>query len=163
MDANTAEVLRKYLLNHLEHEHPVTLTVIEACPDDKLQYKPHEKAMEFGAMAVHIYGATKWFISLIKKGQGGGGEPPPPPTTKAGIIAACKAMQEEFVKELKALSTDELVAKHDVMGFMQEHGIILMTWHANHMIHHRAQLQTYLRTMGAKCPSIYGGSADTAM
>ena len=30
----------------------------------------------------------------------------------------------------------------------------------NHMIHHRGQLSAYLRPMGAKVPSIYGGSAD---
>ena len=30
----------------------------------------------------------------------------------------------------------------------------------NHWYHHRGQLSTYLRPMGAKCPSIYGGSYD---
>ena len=30
----------------------------------------------------------------------------------------------------------------------------------SHTIHHRGQLSTYLRPMGAKVPSIYGGSAD---
>jgi len=30
----------------------------------------------------------------------------------------------------------------------------------NHSIHHRGQLATYLRPMGAKVPSIYGGSYD---
>ena len=30
----------------------------------------------------------------------------------------------------------------------------------NHGIHHRGQLAAYLRPMGSKVPSIYGGSAD---
>ena len=30
-------------------------------------------------------------------------------------------------------------------------------------IHHRGQLSTYLRAMGAKVPSIYGPSADTKL
>jgi len=30
----------------------------------------------------------------------------------------------------------------------------------NHSIHHRGELATYLRPMGSKCPSIYGGSYD---
>jgi uncharacterized damage-inducible protein DinB len=29
-----------------------------------------------------------------------------------------------------------------------------------HMVHHRGQLSTYLRPMGGKVPSIYGGSFD---
>jgi uncharacterized damage-inducible protein DinB len=30
----------------------------------------------------------------------------------------------------------------------------------NHTIHHRGELSTYLRPMGSKVPSIYGGSYD---
>ena len=30
----------------------------------------------------------------------------------------------------------------------------------NHGVHHLGQLMTYLRAMGSKVPSIYGGSAD---
>jgi uncharacterized damage-inducible protein DinB len=30
----------------------------------------------------------------------------------------------------------------------------------NHSVHHRGALATYLRPMGAKIPSIYGGSYD---
>jgi uncharacterized damage-inducible protein DinB len=30
----------------------------------------------------------------------------------------------------------------------------------NHSVHHRGQLAAYLRAMGGKVPSIYGGSAD---
>jgi uncharacterized damage-inducible protein DinB len=32
----------------------------------------------------------------------------------------------------------------------------------HHSIHHRGQLSTYLRPMGAKVPSIYGESYDAA-
>jgi Uncharacterized protein conserved in bacteria len=32
----------------------------------------------------------------------------------------------------------------------------------NHSIHHRGQLTMYLRPMGAKVPSIYGESYDSA-
>ena len=32
----------------------------------------------------------------------------------------------------------------------------------NHMVHHRGQLATYLRPMGGKVPSMYGGSFDEA-
>ena len=31
---------------------------------------------------------------------------------------------------------------------------------SNHSIHHRGELTTYLRPMGSKVPSIYGGSYD---
>jgi uncharacterized damage-inducible protein DinB len=33
----------------------------------------------------------------------------------------------------------------------------------NHGVHHRGQLAAYLRPMGSRVPSIYGGSADEPM
>jgi len=35
-----------------------------------------------------------------------------------------------------------------------------LVWTLVHMVHHRGQLTTYLRPMGSKVPSIYGGSYD---
>ena len=35
-----------------------------------------------------------------------------------------------------------------------------LVWQVAHNAHHRGQLSTYLRPMGAKVPSIYGGSFD---
>ena len=38
--------------------------------------------------------------------------------------------------------------------------IVLRTSCLNHLVHHRGQLTVYLRTSGAKVPSLYGPSAD---
>jgi len=46
------------------------------------------------------------------------------------------------------------------MNFATLPVVIYIGWWANHMIHHRGQLSTYLRAMNAHVPSIYGGSAD---
>ena len=46
------------------------------------------------------------------------------------------------------------------MNFMTLPVVIYVGWWANHIIHHRGQLSTYLRAMNAHVPSIYGGSAD---
>jgi uncharacterized damage-inducible protein DinB len=39
---------------------------------------------------------------------------------------------------------------------------VLRSMILNHIIHHRGQLSSYLRSMGAKVPSIYGESYDDA-
>jgi uncharacterized damage-inducible protein DinB len=41
-------------------------------------------------------------------------------------------------------------------------GIMFLQLAMNHTIHHRGQLSMYLRPTGAKVPSIYGESYDTA-
>jgi uncharacterized damage-inducible protein DinB len=41
--------------------------------------------------------------------------------------------------------------------------LVYVQFMLSHTIHHRGQLSVYLRPMGAKVPSIYGGSADEPM
>jgi uncharacterized damage-inducible protein DinB len=41
--------------------------------------------------------------------------------------------------------------------------VMYLQFMLNHSIHHRGQLSSYLRPMGAKVPSIYGGSFDEPM
>jgi uncharacterized damage-inducible protein DinB len=46
-------------------------------------------------------------------------------------------------------------------GFATFPAIVLLQLILNHTIHHRGQLSTYLRPMGAKMPPLYGPSHDT--
>ncbi|MEZ4457981.1 MAG: DinB family protein [Gemmatimonadales bacterium] len=56
----------------------------------------------------------------------------------------------------------DLAKTIDFFGFMQ--GLVgFMGMGNNHGIHHRGQLAAYLRAMGSKVPTIYGGSADEPM
>ena len=48
----------------------------------------------------------------------------------------------------------------DFMGVFQQPAVGFVTMAINHTIHHRGQLSSYLRPMGAKVPAIYGMSAD---
>jgi uncharacterized damage-inducible protein DinB len=51
----------------------------------------------------------------------------------------------------------------DFYGVMQMPAIKYMNFLIKHSVHHRGQLSAYLRPMGGKVPSIYGGSADEPM
>jgi uncharacterized damage-inducible protein DinB len=57
---------------------------------------------------------------------------------------------------------DELVKIIDFRGLFQLPAIAFLQIGLNHSIHHRGQLSMYLRPMGAKVPSIYGESYDSA-
>ena len=41
--------------------------------------------------------------------------------------------------------------------------VTFLSLNLRHLVHHRGQLSAYLRPMGGKVPSIYGGSADEPM
>ena len=66
----------------------------------------------------------------------------------------------EKLKTLRALPEDKLTQPVDFFGIMTAPNASYLGIAANHGIHHRGQLAAYLRPMGSKVPSIYGGSAD---
>jgi uncharacterized damage-inducible protein DinB len=45
---------------------------------------------------------------------------------------------------------------------MKNPAVVFLNFALVHSVHHRGQLAAYLRPMGGKVPSIYGGSADEA-
>ena len=66
------------------------------------------------------------------------------------------------VERVAALSGDALVKVIDFRGLFKFPAVNFLQVGLNHSIHHRGQLTMYLRPMGAKVPSIYGESYDSA-
>ena len=64
------------------------------------------------------------------------------------------------VRRLEVTNGDELLRMVDFYGLRTFPTIVLLQLILNHTIHHRGQLSTYLRPMGAKVPSLYGPSYD---
>ena len=71
--------------------------------------------------------------------------------------------KREFPKRIDRLRqtpAEQLAKEVDFFGIEKGPSISYLGLANNHSIHHRGQLMTYLRAMGSKVPSIYGGSAD---
>jgi uncharacterized damage-inducible protein DinB len=64
------------------------------------------------------------------------------------------------IERVRSLSAQQLSAPLDFMGAFNLPAVAYLGFLNNHSIHHRGELATYLRPMGSKCPSIYGGSYD---
>ena len=64
---------------------------------------------------------------------------------------------------IKAAPDDALVKVVDFRGIFQLPAVAFLQSSMHHVIHHRGQLSTYLRPMGAKVPAIYGESYDSAL
>ena len=156
-------------LDELEQEAVGTKRALERVPANKLTWKPHEKSLSFGQLALHIAtlpGALAE-ISML-------------PTFEAGTV----------IPRPEAKSVDELLATHDasvarareILGSMNDaaldtpwkivmgskeimqmpRGQFIRSVLFNHWYHHCGQLTVYLRETGALVPSLYGPSADEA-
>jgi len=144
------------------HESVTTRKVLAAVPVDKGDYTPAEKSMSAIDLAWHIASAEVWFFTSIADGAfpKGGGARPEEIKTSADVVAWYDANHGPALERVKALSGEAAAKIVDFYGIIQMPAVAFMQFNVKHTCHHRGQLSVYLRPMGAKVPSIYGGSAD---
>jgi uncharacterized damage-inducible protein DinB len=162
MTPQEARIISDFLLPQIEQEVQTTTKVLAAVPEDKKDYTPESKCdtkcMTAGELVRHIAGTDLWFLDGIINGEFAQ-EPPVSGGPIADIAANYQHRAGELLAKLKQLPAEHLAK--DVQFFMWNlPNATYLQFMQKHSVHHRGQLSAYLRPMGAKVPSIYGGSAD---
>jgi uncharacterized damage-inducible protein DinB len=158
MSPDQAKGLSLFLLAALEQESVTTRKVLAAVPEDKADYRPHPTNKSARELAIHIPTSEVWFLNGIATGNFPMEEGPQFKT----VAEALAFYEREFpaaLEKVKQLSGEQMAAIVDFFG-MKFPNVIYLNFCQVHSIHHRGQLSSYLRPMGSKVPSIYGGSAD---
>ncbi len=152
-----------------EFEFQITMNVLRAIPEDKIEFKPHDKFFSARRLAWHLVRIEDIFGRGVLKDKIVIGEStlfPDPPATIAEMIAIAEKQHPEIVNSWRALDETALQQK---IPFTSPDGVVrrelprkayLRITLMHHIIHHRGQLSLMLRLMGAKVPSIYGPSGD---
>lgn len=156
------------ILMEMDQEAETTKKLLEIIPEDKLSWRPHQKARSLGELALHIAQVQGLAAEM---GQPDTLELPTfPPDEEATSRAQILGSFVESLKKAKDIvgSTDD--AKAVAEWKLTKQGITLMAmprlgfWRGlllSHNYHHRGQLSAYLRELDVPIPSIYGPSADT--
>ena len=155
------------LLQELEQEAQTTRRVLERVPNDKLSWRPHEKARTLGELALHVAlvpGSVAEFVAAESPVQAPEFSDPSPRQASELV----PAFEESIAKAKKVLSGMDDVALQSTWGMMKgERELLaiprvamLRSVMLNHWYHHRGQLSVYLRQLDVPIPSIYGPSAD---
>ena len=122
--------------------------------------RPHSKsAIE---LVRHIAVAENRFLETVINGVFDANAGALPDTVKTPQEVAVW-YEQRFEKNFEALTKlrgDQLVKMVDFRGLFQRPAVSFALLGMVHTIHHRGQLSSYLRCMGAKVPSIYGESYD---
>jgi len=160
MTPEMAAGLRDVYLQTLRSEVPTTARVLAAVPDDKASYAPHETSMNAQDLAAHVAIVDMWFLESIAAGsfdrpENPGGETPKPSQAATMYQNAMPGLMDKVA----ALSPEHL-ANPVKFYHLTLPNVLYLDFCIRHCVHHRGQLSAYLRPMGAKVPSIYGGSAD---
>jgi uncharacterized damage-inducible protein DinB len=161
MQAEQARFLLNFLMPVVESEFATTRKVVAAIPEGQRDYRPHPIVKTALELAWHLVSSEAWFLEGIIQGQfGTEGEKLPGDATVASVAEWYQGKAPALYQKMKALGDAELVRRIPFYGVMNEPAVGYLTLILVHAVHHRGQLSTYLRAMGAKVPSIYGGSAD---
>lgn len=155
------------LIAELEHEIISTGKLLEAVPENKLDWQPHPKAMTLGELALHVATISGGVGAYADAGN----------TTVETLIDHRKTLNkaeilegfQTSIKTAKAILSkvdDEWekkswnLTKNGTTIFTIPRSLMVRLLMFNHWYHHRGQLTTYLRILGVELPSVYGPSAD---
>jgi len=156
------------LIAELEQEAATTRKVLERVPAEKFDWKPHEKSMEMGRLAVHVAEMHSWTKPTVEDPELDFAKmdyKPFEPKTTEELVAHLDKNVSEAIEVLKTISDD---AWHDEWSLRNGEQIyftipkiaVMRGMVLNHIVHHRGQLSVYLRLNDIPVPAMYGPSAD---
>ncbi len=162
------------MLPELDQEMANTRKTLERVPEDKFDWKPHEKSFSFGEMANHLARLPGWGTATLTTDsmdldpEKGEFVPPPPVDTLEGVLAAFDESVAEFKAVLEGVSDEDFMKHWTLLNGGQElfsmpRVAVVRAFVLNHVYHHRGQLTVYLRLNDLPLPALYGPSADEQM
>ena len=154
---------KEFFLKHWEQEAAATRKVISRIPEDRCDYRADPKARTAREIAWLIVREEAVLADGLEKGVLEWTEIPAPARV-SDVVAEYERRHDALTSQLRALSGPRWEADVPFLfngqEVMKEKGYEMAWGFLLDQIHHRGQLSTYLRPMGAKVPAIYGPSAD---
>lgn len=159
------------LLPEFEHEMTTTRRTLERVPDDKFDWKPHEKSTDLGGLATHLANLPTWVGHTLNNDTfdiappGQGPLRAAPKHTREEVLAEFDRNVAAARESLSSASDERLLGPWSLLRGGEKmmtlpRAAVLRSFVLNHTIHHRAQLGVYLRLNDIPVPSVYGPSAD---
>jgi uncharacterized damage-inducible protein DinB len=160
-----AVATRDFTVANIEREMPITKRVIESIPEDKKTWKPDEKARTAEELAWHVLFSEVAMLRGIaalrfNTPEEDMAQEKDRPATVAEIANWYEENLPKALDGVKKLTAQQLLTPVDFYGAFNFPSFMYLGFVTSHSIHHRGWLASYLRPMGSKVPSIYGGSAD---
>jgi uncharacterized damage-inducible protein DinB len=153
---------RSLLLSFWEKEATAMRNVISRIPEGS-SYRPDPKSRKASEIAWLIVREEVVLIDGLEKGRIEWEELPAPTTMKA-VLDTYDELHTNLARRFQAL---DITAWERQVPFvfgdqevMRDTGYAMAWGFLFDLVHHRGQLSTYLRPMGATVPQIYGPSAD---
>ena len=160
----------EWILAQLESEAPRTRRALERVPEGRDDWKPHEKSMPLGRLAMLVATMPSWINMVIEKDEldvmpkTGSNVDQKPLRTRAELVQAHDKAVAAARQVLRSTTEEHLKRPWKLLAggnvVSEEPREIVLRDTMMHLSHHRGQLTVYLRLNDAPVPSIYGPTAD---
>jgi uncharacterized damage-inducible protein DinB len=147
-------------LDGILREAEITKKVIAAVPDGASSYKHDPNGRTAKELAWHLANTDVQFLDGIADLKFNMASPERKPQTSAEVVAWYDANMKRGAARVAAMTPEQLMTPINFYNVFNLPAVLYLGFLNNHSIHHRGELATYLRPMGSKVPSIYGGSYD---
>ena len=146
-------------------------SMLEAVPDDHLDWRPHDKSWTLGELATHVAMIPNWTVATLTMSEfdidpEGDGPPQNPELQSSAELVAALDRSATAAREAIEATSDETFAGPwtlKVAGearFTLPKAAVMRSFVLDHLIHHRAQLGVYLRLLDVPVPQMFGPTAD---
>jgi uncharacterized damage-inducible protein DinB len=134
-----------------------TAKVLARIPEGST-YRPDPKSRTAQQIAWQIVGEERWIIEALENG-GAEWVTLPMPATMREVLETYERQSADIIRRWNALPAERWDGT--IKFFGSERPASPMAWSfLFDIVHHRGQVTTYLRPMGAKVPQVYGPSHD---
>jgi uncharacterized damage-inducible protein DinB len=155
------------MLAEFEAQAPVTRRFLERLPEDKLTWKPHERSMTAGQLALHIAVSPAVVVQLVQENpkQARSEFVFPQPASRDEILKAFDACVANVRTQLPKFDDDAMheswrLVRGDRELFAVPRMSFLRDVMLSHWYQHRGQFSVYLRLLNVAVPATWGPSAD---
>lgn len=155
------------LLKEMEKEARTTRKMLERVPEDKYDWKPHEKSMTIKQLATHIAELPTWVTMALTTDELDFASSPysaTPINNTTQLLELFERSLEDGRSHLAKATDEELLPDwtlrngEQIYSVSSKGEVIRMTY--CQIVHHRAQLGVFLRLLEIPIPGSYGPSAD---
>ena len=140
----------------MEEVKPPIGKALELAPDDKLDWAPAKDMITLGNIFMHIAEASDWWITTVMDGKKYTDYTPCPSLPKPEIAGLLDAHWKRL-ENLFSRSPEAFEKEYDMRRFKRDSSVTgewIFLHLFEHDIHHRSQINHYLRILGIKPPRI---------
>lgn len=156
------------LIAEFEREARTTRKHLERLPDDKLNWRPHEKSFTAVGLVSHLVEMIGWADSILNLDELDIDPATYKPYEAASVAELLKTFDDNVAATRKALESVADAALDQPWRFKsagqlfleRPRGEIFRDIVLSHVTHHRGQFSVYLRLLDVPVPPSYGPTAD---